>query len=103
MQIISSAVEKDENGMADPTAIRQRAQAAADGMKDRDPYLSELLSIIAKSPAEQTAAEIAAGVSKEKQIELASTKISSVLFEVLTTIDSESPGDSRLNEIRKRM
>ncbi|MFN8709481.1 MAG: hypothetical protein ACK50J_22595, partial [Planctomyces sp.] len=39
MQIISSAVEKDENGMADPTAIRQRAQAAADGMKDRDPYL----------------------------------------------------------------
>jgi ABC-type transport system involved in cytochrome c biogenesis permease subunit len=103
LQILASSVAPGTDPKAEGEQIQQNAANAAERMRENDPFLAEILGIIARAEPGKSAADIAAGVSPEKLQELAETKIGSQLFEVLSILNSENAGDPRLMEIRKRL
>ena len=106
-RILQSAVsvadgntEEDSEGMI-TEAVKARAAQASAAMSD--PFLQQILGVIAAAEVGSTAEQILAGMPIEKLQQLASDRISSDLFEVFSTINAADDKDPRLLEIRQKL
>ena len=93
-------VNEDSEGII-TDAVKARAAQASAAMND--PFLQQILGVIAAAEVGSTPEQILAGMPIEKLQQLASDRISSDLFEVFSTINAADDKDPRLLAIRQKL
>lgn len=101
MNILQSTPVQNAPGEEAAETVQARALAALNRVQD--PFLRNILQLIADSDPEVTAEQLVDSVTPEQAIELASDRVAQDMMEVITELMENSPNDPRMNAIRSRL
>jgi len=101
MAILESTPMQEELPEGESDTVQSRALSALNRVQD--PYLRNILQLIADSDPEVTPQQLADTVTAAQAAELAADRVAQDMMEVISELMENSPDDPRMNAIRGRL